>query len=65
MYMGERVYIPKKTPKSSDPIGPRAQNVGVLFSFFSMIRLGNTKKVLLSRCRLLINMTKDVKLSYY
>ena len=65
MYMGERVYIPEKTSKSSEPIGPRAQNVEVLFSLFSMTRLGNTKIVILSRCCLLINMTNDVKLSYY
>ena len=30
----------------------------LLFSLFSMTRLGNTKEVVLSRCRLLINMTK-------
>jgi hypothetical protein len=36
-----------------------------LFSLFSMTRLGNAKKVVLSRCRLLMNMTNGVKLSYY
>jgi hypothetical protein len=37
----------------------------ILFSLFSMTRLGNTQKVVLSRCRHFINMTNGVKLSYY
>ena len=37
----------------------------VLFSHFSMTRLGNTKKVVLLRCCLLINMTNGIKLSYF
>ena len=36
----------------------------LLFSLFSMTCLGNTKKVVLSRCRLLIYMTNGIKLSY-
>ena len=62
---GSGYTYPKKSPKSSNPIGPRAQNVGVLFPLFSMTRLGNTKIVVFLRCRLLINMTNGVKLSYY
>ena len=34
------------------------------FSLFGMTCLGNTKKVVLSRCRLLINMKNAVKLLY-
>jgi hypothetical protein len=37
----------------------------VLFSLFSMTRLGDAKNVVLSRCRLLVNMTNGLKLSYY
>ena len=37
----------------------------VQFSLFSMTRLGNTQKVVISRHRLLINMINGVKLSYY
>ena len=37
----------------------------VLFSLFSMTHLGNAKNVVLSRCRLLVNMTNGIKLSYY
>ena len=40
-------------------------NNRILFSLFSMTRLGNAKKVVLSRCRLLVNMTSGIKLSYY
>jgi hypothetical protein len=36
-----------------------------LFSLSSMTPLGNAKKVVLSRCRLLVNMTNGLKLSYY
>ena len=36
----------------------------LLFSLFSMTPLGNTKNVVLSRCRLLVNMTNGLKLSY-
>ena len=36
----------------------------LLFSLFSMTRLGNTTKVVISRCHLLINLTTSVKLSY-
>ena len=39
--------------------------IGLLFSLFSMTRLGNTKEVVLSRCHHLIHMTNGVKLSYY
>jgi hypothetical protein len=46
-------------------VGPDFQKMGVLFSLFSMTRLGNAKKVVLSRCRLLVNMTNGVKLSNY
>ena len=37
----------------------------LLFSLFGMTRLGNTQKIVLSRCRLFINMTNGVSLSYY
>ena len=37
----------------------------ILFSLFSMTPLGNAKNVVLSRCRLLVNMTFCLKLSYY
>ena len=37
----------------------------VLFSLFSMTPLGNAKNVMLLRCRLLVNMTNGLKLSYY
>jgi hypothetical protein len=37
----------------------------LLFSPSSMTCLGNAKNVVLSRCRLLVNMTNDVNLSYY
>ena len=37
----------------------------ILFSLFSTTCLGNTKDVVLSRCRLLIKMTNGVKLLYY
>ena len=36
-----------------------------LFSLYSMTCSGNTKRVELSRCRLLVNMTNGVKLLYY
>ena len=36
-----------------------------LFSLFSVTRLRNTQKIVLSRCRLLINVTNGVKLSYH
>ena len=36
-----------------------------LFSLFSMIHLGNTKRVVLSRCRLVINMTNGITLLYH
>jgi hypothetical protein len=37
----------------------------LLFSLFSMTRLGNTQKVGLLSCCLLINITRGVKLLYY
>ena len=37
----------------------------VLFSLFSMTHLENAKNVVLSRRRLLMNMTNGVKLPYY
>jgi hypothetical protein len=37
----------------------------ILFSLFSMTPLENAKSVVLSSCRLLINMTNGPKLSYY
>jgi hypothetical protein len=40
-------------------------NHPLLFSLFSMTPLGNAKNVVLSRCRLLVNMTNGLKLLYY
>jgi len=37
----------------------------LLFSLFSMTPLGNAKNVILSSCRLLVNMTNGLKLPYY
>ena len=39
--------------------------LNILFSLFSMALLGNAKNVVSSRCRLFINMTNGIKLSYY
>ena len=39
--------------------------LSLLFSLFSMTRLGNTQEVVGSRCCLLVNLTNGVKLSYY
>ena len=39
--------------------------MSILFSLFSMTPLGNVKNVVLSRRRLLVNMTNGLKLSYY
>ena len=39
--------------------------MNILFSLFSMTPLGNAKNVLFLRCRLLVNMTNGLKLSYY
>ena len=41
------------------------KEIGLLFSLFSMTRLGNAQNVVLSRCHPLVNMTNGVKLSYY
>ena len=43
----------------------RFEKMGIMFSLFSMTHLGNTKNIILSRCRLRVNMTNDVKLLYY
>ena len=40
-------------------------HLGLVFSLFSMTHLGNAKNVILSRCRLLVNMTNGIKLLYY
>jgi hypothetical protein len=37
----------------------------LLFSLFSMTHLGNAKNLVLSRCRVLVNVTNSLKWSYY
>ena len=60
----EWTRLPKRRTKVTTEVYVPPYGILLLLSLFSMTRLGNTKNVALSRCRLLVSMKNGVKFSY-